>query len=100
RLARRGGTVDDGDRGLAGYHRRQRHDARAPCPALPPQTAGRIHVDDGGGRRSAPVCLRGSDARPMSEPIIQVEHLSLAPILEGVSFSVERGRALTLVGPS
>src|SRR5437870_5511374 len=36
----------------------------------------------------------------MSEPIIQVEHHSLTPILEGVSFSVERGRALTLVGPS
>ncbi len=46
----------------------------------------------------------------MSDPIFQVDHLSLAypgrrgdrapAILEDVSFTVERGRALTLVGPS
>src|SRR5713101_9832699 len=46
----------------------------------------------------------------MSDPIFEVEHLALvypgrrgqpmAPILEDVSFTVERGRALTLVGPS
>jgi phosphonate transport system ATP-binding protein len=45
-----------------------------------------------------------------SGPIFQVDHLSLAypgrrgypaaPILNDVSFTVERGRALTLVGPS
>jgi len=46
----------------------------------------------------------------MSDPIFEVEHLALvypgrrgqpmAPILKDVSFTVERGRALTLVGPS
>lgn len=46
----------------------------------------------------------------MSEPVFQIEHLSLAypgrrgqpvaPILKDVSFTVERGRALALVGPS
>src|SRR3989442_12474476 len=46
----------------------------------------------------------------MNDPIFEVEHLSLAypgrrgqpmaPILKDVSFTVERGRALTLVGPS
>src|SRR5437867_3222300 len=46
----------------------------------------------------------------MNDPIFEVEHLSLAypgrrgqpmaPILTDVSFSVEHGRALTLVGPS
>lgn len=46
----------------------------------------------------------------MKDPIFQVDHLSLAypgrrgvptpSILEDVSFAVERGRALTLVGPS
>lgn len=46
----------------------------------------------------------------MTDPIFQVEHLSLTyparpghaapPILNDVSFTLERGRALTLVGPS
>ena len=37
----------------------------------------------------------------MSDSIFEVDHLSLAPsILDDVSFAVERGRALTLVGPS
>ncbi len=46
----------------------------------------------------------------MSDPIFEIEHLSLAypgrrgppmaPILKDVSFTVERGGALTLVGPS
>jgi ABC-type glutathione transport system ATPase component len=46
----------------------------------------------------------------MDDPIFEVEHLSLAypgrrgfpvtPILKDISFTVERGRALTLVGPS
>lgn len=46
----------------------------------------------------------------MNDPMFQVEHLSLAypgrrgsppaPILHDVSFTVPRGRALTLVGPS
>ena len=46
----------------------------------------------------------------MTEPVFAVEHLSLAypgrrgqpaaRILHDVSFSVERGQALTLVGPS
>ena len=46
----------------------------------------------------------------MNDPIFEVEHLSLAypgrrghpvaPILRDVSFTLERGRALTLVGPS
>jgi ABC-type multidrug transport system fused ATPase/permease subunit len=48
--------------------------------------------------------------RDVNGPIFQVDHLSLAypayrghpeaPILHDVSFTVERGRALTLVGPS
>jgi ATP-binding cassette, subfamily B, bacterial len=55
----------------------------------------------------------GTDAMVVGDvnaPIFQVDHLSLAypgqcghpgaPILDGVSFTVERGRALTLVGPS
>ena len=46
----------------------------------------------------------------MDDPVFEVEHLSLAypgrrgqpvaPILKDISFTVERGRALTLVGPS
>jgi len=46
----------------------------------------------------------------MNDPLFEVEHLSLAypgrrgqrlaPILKDVSFTVERGNALTLVGPS
>jgi energy-coupling factor transporter ATP-binding protein EcfA2 len=46
----------------------------------------------------------------MDDPVFEVEHLSLAypgrrgqpvtPILKDIPFTVERGRALTLVGPS
>src|SRR6058998_3158174 len=46
----------------------------------------------------------------MNDPLFEVEHLSLAypgrrgqraaPILKDVSFTIERGGALTLVGPS
>ena len=46
----------------------------------------------------------------MNDPLFEIEHLALAypgrrgqpmaPILKDVSFTVERGRALTLVGPS
>ena len=46
----------------------------------------------------------------MNDPLFEIEHLSLAypgrrgqrvaPILKDVSFTVERGSALTLVGPS
>src|SRR6266542_2208902 len=46
----------------------------------------------------------------MNDPLFEIEHLSLAypgrrghpmaPILKDLSFTVERGRALTLVGPS
>jgi putative ABC transport system ATP-binding protein len=73
------------------------------------QSAAARTSDMGGESNTASRGRRAHD-RDGKDPIFQVEHLSLAypggrghpasPILDDVSFTVEHGRALTLVGPS